>query len=89
MIRIEYDPFKNKRNIKDRNLSFDLINNFEWDTALIWPDDRYEYGETRYCALGYIGLRIHHLVYTDRKDVVRVISLRKATQNEVKRYAEA
>ena len=87
-MKIEYDPNKNQRNIKRRKLSFDLVEQFEWETALIWEDDRYGYGETRYCALGYVGFRIYHLVFTYRADIVRIISLRKANRREVNRYAE-
>lgn len=87
-MEIEYDPDKNQRNIKRRSLSFDLVEQFEWETALIWEDDRYDYGETRYCALGYVGDRIYHLVFAYRADIVRIISLRKANRREVNRYAE-
>lgn len=58
------------------------------ETALIREDSRYDYSEIRYCALGYIGVRIYHLVFTYRADIVRVISLRKANKREVNRYAE-
>ena len=37
----------------------------------------------------YIGLRLYCVVYTDRGDERRIISLRKANSREVKRYAEA
>ena len=80
MIKTEYDLGKNQRNIKERGLSFDTVKDFEFDTALVWKDDHRDYGETRYCAFGYIGLRIHHAVFTLRADVVRVISLRKANK---------
>ena len=87
-MKIEYDPDKNQRNIRKRKLSFDLVETFELDTALIWEDDRYDYGEIRYCALGYIGIALFHLTFTCRDDTIRVISLRKANKREVKRYAE-
>ena len=87
-MKIEYDPHKNQHNIRKRKLSFDLVEQFEWETALIWEDDRYDYSETRYCALGYIGVRIYHLVFTYRADIVRVVSLRKANKREVNKYAE-
>jgi len=32
-IDIEYNPEKNQKNIKERGISFDTANNFEWDTA--------------------------------------------------------
>ena len=65
---------------------------FEWETAVVWPDTRRDYGEARMVALGYIGLRIMALVFVDRPPEQpterRIISLRKANTREVKRYAE-
>ena len=88
-MKVEYDPNKNQSNVKNRNLSFDLVEQFEWETSLIWEDDRYDYGEIRFCALDYIGIRIYHLVCTFRPEVIRVISIRKANKREVNRYAKA
>ncbi len=87
-MKIEFDPDKNRRNITERQISFELAEEFEWDTALIWEDNRQNYGETRFCALGYIGVRIYHLVFTLRDERLRVISLRKANRREVNKYAE-
>ena len=65
---------------------------FEWDSAIVWPDTRRDYGEPRLVALGYIGLRIMVVVFTDRPEGKpterRIISLRKANRREVTRYAE-
>jgi len=65
---------------------------FEWETAVVWPDTRRDYGEPRMVALGYIGLRIMSVVFVDRPPEQpterRIISLRKANTREVKRYAE-
>jgi uncharacterized protein len=69
-MKIEYDPNKNRQNIENRSLSFELIKQFEWETALVMEDNRFDYGETRYCTLGYIELRIYHLVFTYRNDTV-------------------
>lgn len=87
-MKIEYDPNKNQRNIENRDLPFDHAAELDWDTALTWIDDRRDYGETRYCALGYIDHRLHHIAFTVREDTIRVISLRKANKREVKKYAE-
>ena len=87
-MKIEFDPDKSRQNIRNRSISFELAELFEWETALVWEDKRHDYGEARFCALGYIGLRIHHLVFTLRGDRIRVISLRKANRREVRRYAE-
>jgi uncharacterized protein len=87
-MKIEFDPDKNQRNIAERQLSFELAGDFEWETSLIWEDKRQDYGESRFSALGYVGMRLYHLTFTLRDDRIRVISLRKANRREVQRYAE-
>lgn len=83
---ITYDPQKNQRNIKERGLSFDLVAEFQFSSALVLVDDRFDYGEERYIGIGYIGPRLHVVVFTETEDGVRVISLRKANEREVKAY---
>ena len=56
--------------------------------AVIDPDRRYDYGEDRFQALGLIEARLYLLVFTMRGDVLRAISLRKASTKEVRRYDE-
>jgi uncharacterized DUF497 family protein len=51
-------------------------------------DRRFDYGETRQIAFGFINKRLFVCVYTDRDDERRVISLRKANTREVRRYGE-
>ena len=50
-------------------------------------DTRRDYGETRMIALCAIGERIYCVVYVDRENVRRIISLRKANYREVMGYA--
>jgi uncharacterized protein len=61
---------------------------FEWGEAVTWRDQRREYGEDRIAGLGYIGDRLFSVVFVDRGDNRRIISLRKANQREVERYAQ-
>ena len=60
----------------------------EWATALMEEDTRKAYGERRFQVLGYIGERLHAMVFTPREGKVHVISLRKANSREVKKYAK-
>lgn len=83
---ISYDPDKNEKNIAERGISFERAAEFEWSSALIVEDSRKDYGEPRFQALGFIGNRLHALVFTPRAGQVHVISLRKANNREVKRY---
>ena len=87
-VRISFDPSKNKRNIRERDLSFDLAEDFEFETAHIHADSRQEYGESRYIALGSLHGRLHVLCFTETADGIRVISFRKANDREVKPYAK-
>lgn len=83
---IEFDPSKNQRNIVERGLSFAEVADFEFESALFWIDDRQDYGEQRIRALGYIGKRLHALVFAETMTGIRVISFRKANKREVKHY---
>jgi uncharacterized DUF497 family protein len=58
----------------------------DWESAQLWQDTRMEYGEVRIIALALIKTRLFYVVFTDRGDHRRIISLRKANAREVKRY---
>lgn len=85
-MKIEYDSNKNQTNIESRGIDFAIAVDFDWHTALVVQDERHDYGEERYIAMGRIDKRLHVLVFTMRDEVIRVISLRKANKKEVKHY---
>ena len=87
-MRIEFDPAKDARNTVKHGVSLSMARSFELETAVIRMDWRKPYGELRFNALGYIGLRLYNITFTLRGDAIRVISLRKANRREMKRYAE-
>jgi uncharacterized DUF497 family protein len=84
----EFDPAKDESNLDKHGLSLVEVDGFEWETAIVREDTRKQYAEQRFEATGYIGERLHVMVYCLRSDAVRVISLRKANAREVNRYAE-
>jgi uncharacterized protein len=49
-------------------------------------DDRKEYGETRYQTIGIVNNIILYVVYTQRNAHYRLISARRANQNERETY---
>lgn len=85
-MQISFDPAKSERNAAERELPFDLAAEFDFETALTVEDKRRDYGETRYVSIGWIGERLHVLCFTETDDGIRVISLRKANDREVRRY---
>jgi len=85
---ISFDINKDTANFQKHGISLAAAAMLEWNEALTWTDERNNYGETRMCAIGYIGNRLHYVAYVDREEVRRIISLRKANSREEKRYAE-
>jgi uncharacterized DUF497 family protein len=51
-------------------------------------DDRKRYSEPRFVATGLIEQRLYVMVFCLREVSVRLISLRKANDREVKRYVD-
>ena len=84
---LEWDPVKNRSNVRQHGLSFDAANAFDWNSAKVILDDRKDYGEARFQARGLIGERLHMLVFTLRNGRLRIISLRKANRREQRAYA--
>lgn len=87
-MRVHFDLAKNERNIRDRGLSFEAAANFDFDSALVYVDERRDYGEARYVAVGLLDGRLHVLCFTEASDGIRVISFRKDNSREVSRYAK-
>lgn len=85
---VEFDPVKDQANIAKHGVSLQAAAGFDWDTAVIIVDDRFDYGEDRFSATGYIADWLYVLVYADgsHDGAVRAISLRKAEPREVRRY---
>ncbi len=88
-MRITFDPAKDAVNITKHGVSMALADQFEWDTAVIWIDNRKNYGEQRMCGIGYIDMRLFFVVFVDRADTRRIISLRKTNKREIEIYAKA
>lgn len=87
-MKLEWDDNKAKKNRRKHGIGLDDAKRFEFDEALIFVDDSEDYGEERFVGIGFIGNKIHYLVFTTRDESVRVISLRRATKEESKGYVE-
>lgn len=87
-MQYEWDEGKRRRNIEKHGVDFTDIIHFQWDDALEAVDDRFDYGEKRINAVGFLGTRLVVVTYVERGDVIRVISLRKATKTEERLYHE-
>ena len=85
---ITFDPEKSARNITTRGLSFERVEQLEWDKAVVKVDARRDYGETRLQVLALLEGRLHVAVVTPRGEDLRVISFRKANRKEVKFHGQ-
>ena len=88
-MKIEYNPDKNRWNIKERDLSFDLVIDLDWDTAQIIEDSRNNYSEQRLVAAAFLHGRLHIVCFTPIEGGIRVISFRKANPREARKYEQA
>ncbi len=85
---IEFDPDNDTENSRKHGVSLALAAHLDWDNALVWVDDRFEYDELRMIALAPETNTLFYVVFVDRSDVRRIISLRRATRREVTHYVE-
>lgn len=85
-MQFEWDKQKNEENKKKHHICFENAIRVFWDYYRIEIlDERMDYGEERYVVIGMVE-NIISVVYTERGEVTRIISARKATEKERKMY---
>ncbi len=82
-----WDENKRADNLRKHGVDFSVARQFDFGAATTVVDDRREYGEVRYRALGVVDGKAYVLVFTRRGDRIRIISARRAHRREVSRYA--
>ena len=90
-MRFEWDPTKADGNIRKHGISFDeAVTVFKDPLALIFDDETHSEQEHREIIIGMSALRRMILVcFVERlEDIVRIISARPATRQEIKDYEE-
>ena len=92
-MRFEWDPRKNLLNITKHSLSFETAKLVFQDPYIHSELDRFVDGEERWQSIGRVGhtlvvLVAHTTRDEDGEEVVRILSARKATRPERKRYEE-
>ena len=87
-MEIEFDPAKDAANIAKHGVSLSAFVAFD-DDPRVSVDDRLDYGEVRYQARGRIGGKGYCAVFTLTAIGIRLISLRRARDKEMRRYGSA
>jgi len=85
-MKYEWDDKKRERNLIARSIDFTIATGFAWDEALTIEDTRSDYNERRFLSYAPIIDRLYAMVWTQRGDTKRIISLRKANKREVLKY---
>ena len=88
-MHIEFDPAKDVANQRKHGVALSVAAQLDWEAALVWVDDRFEYGETRMIALAPETETLYYVAFIDRGEARRIISLRRANRREVKHYVES
>ena len=86
-MRITYNRHKHEKALVERGLDFRRAREVFDGAHLTREDDRIDYGELRFITVGWLAARLVVLVWTPRGRARRVISMRKANEREVKKFA--
>ena len=87
-MEFEWHDAKAEANLQAHGVSFDLAKTvFKDPFAVERLDDREDYGEERFVLIGMAeGNVVLFVAYTERQGRMRIISARRATQNEQDDY---
>jgi uncharacterized DUF497 family protein len=86
-MKFQFDPAKAKSNLKKHKVSFADAEGVFYDPLAIHCEDPYSENEERFIAVGMgSASQILVVVYTFRDEEIRLISVRRATNREVKEY---
>lgn len=86
-MKFAWDKPKAKSNYAKHGVSFELAKEvFKDPFAIEFLDDRQDYGEERFVILGRVDDHVLYVAYTERNEVIRIISARRATKHEQEIY---
>jgi uncharacterized DUF497 family protein len=83
-MRFEWDEAKRRSNLKRHGFDFEDGEKIFAGETVSDLDDRFDYGERRFITLGLLRGKVIAITHTEIDEVVRLISLRKASKNEEK-----
>lgn len=81
----EFDPDKSAANLAKHGIDFEAA-------RALWTDDRRLFVDTQFLSeprelvIGRIGMKVWTAVVTVRGEAIRIISVRRSREEEVRRY---
>ncbi|MDF7681218.1 BrnT family toxin [Enterobacteriaceae bacterium ESL0689] len=87
-MKIEYDQNKRKKTLLERGIDFARAGEVFAGIHFTAEDNRQNYGEIRNITVGKLDARLVVMVWTQRGQARRIISMRKANEREIKRFKQ-
>lgn len=81
-----WDEAKRKTNLAKKGIDFRDAERVFSGATFTFDDDRFAYGEQRFITIGMLYDTVVTIAHTEGNEVVRIISMRKATKHEQKIY---
>jgi uncharacterized DUF497 family protein len=85
-MEFEWDEAKDAVNRAKHGLSLGEAARMDWTVGSNLVDLRQAYGEIRVTRFASLDGRLHVCVFTERNSRLRIISLRKANQREIRQH---
>lgn len=89
VMRYEWDEAKRRSNLRKPGIDFVGCEEIFAGNTVTIENDRFTYGERRFVTLGLLEGRVVSIVHTETENVIRIISIRKATRRERIYYFES
>ena len=88
-MKLSFDPAKRAKTLTERGLDFARADEVFAGVSITLSDERKDYGEPRRVSVGLLDDRVVVVVWTPRGGARRIISMRKANEREIARFAKA
>jgi uncharacterized DUF497 family protein len=85
-VKLEYDEAKRTETLLHREVDFARASDVFAGVTFTREDERADYGEVRMVTVGLLDERMVVIVWTQRGEARRIISMRKANDREQARY---
>jgi uncharacterized protein len=85
-MKFEWDENKRQSNLSKHGIDFQDAKQIFDGITFTFEDERFNYGEYRFITLGMLRSMVVAVAHSERKEVIRLISIRKATKNEQKLF---
>lgn len=86
LMKFTWDENKRLENLKKHQLDFTDAEKVLSGPYRLFEDNRFEYDEQRWIALGLLHVVVVVIVHTETETEIRIISMRKASRNEQELY---